>query len=108
MTVVDSHERYPWAFRAQQATTTRRALPAGDYDVEADGAVAAVGERKSLQDLVTTLTTGKLRYVLAALADAPIASRVSQPAAGDKIAPQVGRRSRPGGSTTRGGSIPPL
>ena len=33
--VVDSHERYPWKFTGQQATTVRRALPAGDYAVEA-------------------------------------------------------------------------
>ena len=29
--LVDSHERYPWKFSAQQATTRRQALPAGDY-----------------------------------------------------------------------------
>ena len=63
--VVDSHERYPWTFSRQQATTTRRALPAGDYAVEVDGAIVAAVERKSLADLVTTLTTGKLRYLLA-------------------------------------------
>lgn len=28
--VVDSHERYPWTFRRQQATTQRAALAAGD------------------------------------------------------------------------------
>ena len=35
--LVDSHERYPWTFGHQQATTRRRALPAGDYAVELDG-----------------------------------------------------------------------
>ncbi len=64
--LVDSHERYPWAFSAQQATTARRALPAGDYAVEAGDAVVAAVERKTLADLVTTLTTGKLRSVLTA------------------------------------------
>ena len=29
--LVDTHEQYPWAFTHQQATTSRRALPAGDY-----------------------------------------------------------------------------
>ncbi len=67
--VVDSHERYPWRFSGQQATTVRRALSAGDYAVEADGLVVAAVERKSLADLVGTLTGGKLRYLLAALAD---------------------------------------
>lgn len=74
--VVDSHERYPWRFGAQQASTVRRALSAGDYAVEADGAVVAVVERKSLADLVGTLTSGKLGYLLAALADVPRAALV--------------------------------
>lgn len=66
--VVDSHERYAWSFSHQQARTTRRALPAGDYAVELDGRVVAAVERKSLPDLVATLTTGKLRFALADLA----------------------------------------
>lgn len=69
--LVDSHERYPWRFADQQATTVRRALTAGDYGVESDGRLIASVERKSLQDLVGTLTGGKLRYLLAALADIP-------------------------------------
>lgn len=69
--LVDSHERYPWRFSAQQATTLRRALLAGDYAVEVDGEVVAAVERKSLADLVSTLTEGKLRYLLAALSDTP-------------------------------------
>lgn len=68
---VDSHERYPWRFSAQQTRTDRRALPAGDYAVEADGTIVAAVERKSLADLVGTLTGGKLRYLLAALAEVP-------------------------------------
>lgn len=66
--VVDSHERYAWTFDAQQATTVRRTLPAGDYAVELGGRVVAAVERKSLADLVATLTSGKLRYLLADLA----------------------------------------
>jgi hypothetical protein len=74
--VVDSHERYAWKFDHQQATTTRRALPAGDYAVTVDGDVIAAVERKSLADLVSTLTTGKLRYLLADLAALPRAAVV--------------------------------
>lgn len=66
--VVDSHERYAWTFSEQQARTERRALAAGDYAVEVDGRVVAAVERKSLTDLVSTLTSGRLRYVLADLA----------------------------------------
>jgi hypothetical protein len=66
--LVDSHERYAWRFEKQQATTTRQALAAGDYAVSVDGTVIAAVERKSLADLVSTLTAGKLRYLLADLA----------------------------------------
>jgi hypothetical protein len=68
MIVVDSHERYAWTFTEQQARTERRALPAGDYAVEIGDRVVAAVERKSLTDLVSTLTSGRLRYVLAELA----------------------------------------
>lgn len=66
--VVDSHERYPWNFSRQQATTVRRALPFGDYGLMVDGELAAVVERKSLADLVATISGGKLRSVMAGLA----------------------------------------
>jgi hypothetical protein len=74
--VVDSHERYPWTFSAQQATTRRQALPSGDYAVTLDGRVIASVERKSLADLVGTLTSGKLRYLMADLATVPRAALV--------------------------------
>ncbi|MFD1504515.1 hypothetical protein ACFSBG_02355, partial [Georgenia yuyongxinii] len=32
--LVDSREKYPYTFSHQQASTQRRALPAGDYAVE--------------------------------------------------------------------------
>jgi hypothetical protein len=74
--LVDSHERYAWKFGHQQATTEKRALTAGDYAVEADGAVVATVERKSLADLVATQQSGKLRYLLAALSAVPRAAVV--------------------------------
>ena len=66
--VVDSNERYAWKFERQQATTKKRKLTVGDYAIEASGATVGVVERKSLQDLVSTLTGGKLWYLLAELA----------------------------------------
>jgi hypothetical protein len=66
--IVDSHERYPWTFGHQQATTHRRTLAAGDYAVELDGRIVAAVERKSLPDLAATMTSGKLTYLLADLA----------------------------------------
>ena len=74
--LVDSHEHYAWNFAAQQATTSRRALPTGDYAIELNGEIVASVERKSLSDLVSTMTTGKLRYLLAALAELPRAALV--------------------------------
>ena len=65
--VVDAHERYAWNFSHQQATTVRRALPAGDYAVpDDDGEVVAAVERKSLADFTSTVTNGKLRFAMAA------------------------------------------
>jgi hypothetical protein len=74
--VVDVHERYPWTFGHQQASTRRAKLAAGDYAVVAGGWVVAAVERKSLADLVSTMTSGKLRYMLAELAALPAAAVV--------------------------------
>lgn len=74
--LVDVHERYPWRFARQQADTVRRPLAVGDYAVEHEGGLVAAVERKSLSDLVTSLTTGKLGYALAALSSLPHAALV--------------------------------
>lgn len=78
--VVDSHERYPYRFAAKsgrgQVELSRRALPAGDYGVEVDGTVVAAVERKNLEDLATSLTTGKLGFALSELAALPRAAVV--------------------------------
>lgn len=73
---VDTRERYAWKFSAQQATTSKRALPVGDYAVDVDGEVLAVVERKSIEDLVSTIVGGKLWTLLAAMADVPHAAVV--------------------------------
>jgi hypothetical protein len=74
--LVDSHERYPYRFSGQQARTVKRALPCGDYGIAATGRLVAAVERKSLADLVASLTSGKLRYALAELAALPRAAVV--------------------------------
>lgn len=74
--VVDSHERYGYKFTDQQVVTRRAGLAAGDYGVIADGELVASVERKSLADLVSSLTTGKLKYQLADLAALPRAAVV--------------------------------
>ncbi len=74
--VVDSHEQYPYRFAGQQVSTVKRALPCGDYGVTADGRLVAAVERKTVADLVSSLTSGKLRYALAELASLPRAAVV--------------------------------
>lgn len=74
--VVDTHERYAYRFSGQQVTTLSRALPCGDYGLSVDDRLVASVERKSLPDLVTSLTSGKLRFALAELAALPRAAVV--------------------------------
>ncbi|QFS89918.1 hypothetical protein FIV07_04115 [Mycobacterium sp. THAF192] len=92
--LVDAHERYPYRFGTQQVSTVRRALPCGDYGVLADGELVASVERKSLADLVGSLTGGKLRYQVADLAALPRAAvvvedRYSQLFKLDRVRPAV-------------------
>lgn len=74
--VVDSHERYAWKFATLPVTLRKAGLAAGDYGVHLGGELVASVERKSLADLVSTLTSGKMRYVLADLASLPRAAVV--------------------------------
>ncbi|MFF0241016.1 ERCC4 domain-containing protein [Rhodococcus pyridinivorans] len=74
--VVDSHERYPYKFPGQQVDTVRRALACGDYGLLVDDRLVASVERKSLADLVGSLTSGRLRFAMAELAALPRAAVV--------------------------------
>ncbi|WP_343602052.1 ERCC4 domain-containing protein [Mycobacterium sp.] len=92
--LVDAHEQYPYRFSTQQAGTLRRALPCGDYGIVVDGLLVASVERKSLVDLVASLTGGKLRYQVADLAALPRAAvvvedRYSQLFKLDRVRPAV-------------------
>ncbi len=74
--LVDAHERYPFSFPGQKVRTVRRALACGDYAVSLDGRIVCAVERKSLDDLVASLTTGRLRYAISELASLPRAAVV--------------------------------
>ncbi|WP_422631936.1 ERCC4 domain-containing protein [Pseudokineococcus basanitobsidens] len=75
--VVDAHERYAWSFADQPAVrTVRRGLACGDYAVTAGGRVVAAVERKTMTDLVGSLTSGRLRYALGELSALPRAALV--------------------------------
>jgi ERCC4-type nuclease len=74
---VDTRERYPYRFSQQGAETARAAVPAGDYAVHApDGSLLAAVERKSLENLATTLSDGTLAFQLQRLAELPLAAVV--------------------------------
>lgn len=74
--LVDSRERYGYRFAGQQVDVAKRALAAGDYAVEADGEVIAAVERKSLPDLVSSATNGRLRFAMGELSALPHAAVV--------------------------------
>lgn len=74
--VVDSHERYSYRFSGRDVRLTRRALHCGDYGCVVDGRLVAAVERKSLQDLASSVLSGKLAYALGDLAALPRAAVV--------------------------------
>ena len=66
---VDNREKYGWKFVGRQVTIERRTLPAGDYGAMAGDAVVAVVERKTLENLATSLSDGSLVFQLQRLAE---------------------------------------
>jgi hypothetical protein len=91
---VDIRERYPFTFADRQATTRREPLSAGDYGLIVGGRLQATVERKSLADLVSSLTTGKLKFQLTELSAIPRAAvvveeRYSQVFKLDHVRPSV-------------------
>lgn len=74
--LVDVRERYGYRFAGRQVSLARRTLPCGDYGVAVDGRLVASVERKSLPDLVSSLTNSRLRFAVAELAALPRAAVV--------------------------------
>ncbi len=74
--MVDTAEKYPYTFAAQQASTIRRRLPVGDYAVLLNDEVVAAVERKTIEDLSGSLLSGRLTYALAELTALPRAAVV--------------------------------
>lgn len=92
--VIDIRERYPYTFADRQATTRRAPLAAGDYGLIVDEDLQATVERKSLADLVGSLTGGKLKFQLTELSAIPRAAvvveeRYSQIFKLDRVRPSV-------------------
>jgi hypothetical protein len=74
--LIDSGEKYPYRFAGQQARTSRQRLPAGDYAVRVEDAVVAAVERKTIDDLVSSMISGRMKFLLADLAALPRAAVV--------------------------------
>jgi hypothetical protein len=74
--IVDAHERYPFRFATQQVRTVRRGLVCGDYAISQDGRIVCAVERKSLDDLISSLRKGRLRFALGELSGLPRAAVV--------------------------------
>jgi hypothetical protein len=88
---VDSREKYGWKFAARAVAIERRALPAGDYGVVVDGAIIAVVERKTLENLATSLSDGTLSFQLQRLAEVGRAAVVVEGDYPDLFRTQPGR-----------------
>jgi hypothetical protein len=74
--MVDIREQYPYRFADRRVKVVRRPLPAGDYATAVDDKLVAAVERKSLADLVSSLTGNRLKYLMADLAALPRAAIV--------------------------------
>lgn len=84
--LIDSREHYPYRFARQQATTERRALPAGDYGIALDDEVVAAVERKSVADIASRLVDGQLAFLLADLSGLPRSALVIEDRYADLLA----------------------
>lgn len=69
MVAIDTREKYGWKFSSRPLVIERRALVAGVYAVVVDEAVVAVVERKTLDNLATSLSDDGLSFQLQCLAD---------------------------------------
>ena len=90
---VDNRERYGWKFASRPVTIERQTLPAGDYAAIVNGAVVAVVERKTLENLATSLSDGTLAFQLQRLAEAGRSAIVVEGDYPDLFRTQPGRGS---------------
>jgi hypothetical protein len=74
---IDTRERYPYRFASRPGVERARvALPAGDYAVRDGDTVLAAVERKSIENLSTSLSDGTLAFQIQRLAEMPKAAVV--------------------------------
>lgn len=89
----DTREKYGWKFAGRPIAIVRQALPAGDYAAVADEAILAVVERKTLENLATSLSDGGLAFQLQRLAEMARAAIVVEGDYPDLFRTQPGRDS---------------
>ena len=68
---IDTREKYAFRFAGRDVAIEHTALEAGDYGVREGDHWLAVVERKSMEDLIGSLSNGTLAYQLAAMAALP-------------------------------------
>jgi ERCC4-type nuclease len=74
--LLDTREKYGWKFAGRPIAVVRRALPAGDYGAVSGEVVLVVVERKTLENLATSLSDGGLAFQMQRLAEMPRAAIV--------------------------------
>ena len=88
---VDTREKYGWKFADRALVIERRALPAGDYAAIVGELVVAAVERRTLENLATSLSDGSLAFQLQRLAELPRAAIVVEGDYPDLFRTQAGR-----------------
>jgi hypothetical protein len=74
--LVDTRERYPYRFAGRGVEAERVALGAGDYAVGSAEALIATVERKTLENLASSLSDGTLAFQMQRLSEAASAALV--------------------------------
>ena len=74
--LIDTRERYPYRFAGRDIETERVALAAGDYGVANGPETIAVVERKTLENLVASLSEGTLAFQMQRLGEVARAAAV--------------------------------
>jgi ERCC4-type nuclease len=90
---VDTREKYGWKFAGRTVTLIPRPLPAGDYAAAHGDDLLAVVERKTLENLATSLSDGSLVFQLQRLAEMARAAIVVEGDYPDLFRTQPGRGS---------------
>jgi len=67
--LIETRERYPYRFAGRHVEVERVALPAGDYAVARGEAMIATVERKTLENLVASLSDGTLAFQMQPLGE---------------------------------------